>query len=41
MTDPMKLITEKEPDLGLVYDFDSMPTEKRKFLLMVFFLESA
>ena len=30
MADPIKLITEKEPDLDLIYDFDSMPTERKK-----------
>ena len=29
----MKLITEKEPDLDLIYDFDSMPTERKKVFI--------
>ena len=39
MADPMKLIAEKEPDLDLLYDFDSMSLE-RKSLLNIFFLAS-
>ena len=39
MANPMKLRAEKEPDLDLLYDFDSMSLE-RKSLLNIFFLAS-
>ena len=40
MADPMKLIAEKEPDLDLLYDFDSMSLEQKKvFIEHIFFGE--
>ena len=34
----MKLIAEKEPDLDLLYDFDSMPLERKKVFIEHIFL---
>ena len=38
MADPMKLIAEKEPDLDLLYDFDSMSSERKKVFIEHIFL---
>ena len=38
MADPMKLIAEKEPDLDLLYDFDSMSLEQKKVFIEHIFL---
>ena len=38
MTDPMKLIAEKEPNLDLLYDFDSMSLEQKKVFIEHIFL---
>ena len=38
MADPMKLIAEKEPDLDLLYDFDSMSLERKKVFIEHIFL---
>ena len=38
MANPMKLIAEKEPDLDLLYDFDSMPLERKKVFIEHIFL---
>ena len=38
MADPMNLIAEKEPDLDLLYDFDSMSLEQKKVFIEHIFL---
>ena len=38
MADPMKLIAEKEPDLDLLYNFDSMSLEQKKVFIEHIFL---
>ena len=38
MANPMKLIADKEPDLDLLYDFDSMPLERKKVFIEHIFL---
>ena len=38
MTNPMKSIAEKEPNLDLLYDFDSMSLERKKVFIEHIFL---